>query len=42
MLAGAAFDRAGHYHGVMSVCLVLALMATWASWRMARTDQAQY
>jgi MFS family permease len=42
VLAGAAFDRSGHYHGVMWACLLLALLATWASWRMRRTGLAQY
>lgn len=42
VLAGAAFDRMGHYHGVMAVCLVLGLLATWASWRMKRIGRAQY
>ena len=42
VLAGAAFDRAGHYHGVMWACLLLALMATWASWRTWRSGQAPY
>ncbi len=42
VLAGAAFDRAGHYRGVMAVCLALAVLATWASWRMQRIGRARY
>ena len=42
VLAGAAFDRMGHYHGVMAVCLVLGLLATWASWRMKCIGRSQY
>ncbi len=42
VLAGAAFDRVGHYHGVMAVCLLLGLLATWASRRMQLTGQARY
>ena len=42
VLAGAAFDRMGHYHGVMAVCLVLGFLATWASWRMKRIGRSQY
>ena len=42
VLAGAAFDQFGHYHGVMAVCLVLGLGATWASWQMKRTGRASY
>ncbi len=42
VLAGAAFDRFGHYQGVMGVCLLLGLMATWASLRMRRTGRSLY
>ena len=42
VLAGAAFDRMGHYFGVMAVCLVLGLLATWASWQMARRGRSSY
>ena len=42
VLAGAAFDRTGHYHGVMAVCLVLGLAGTWASWQMQRTGRQCY
>ncbi len=42
VLAGAAFDRSGHYLGVMAVCGVLSLVATWASWQMQRSGQARY
>lgn len=42
VLAGAVFDRSGHYLGVMAVCGVLSLMATWASWQMKRCGQARY
>jgi MFS family permease len=42
VLAGAAFDQVGHYHGVMAVCLVLGLLATWASRRMQQTGRAMY
>ena len=42
VLAGAAFDRSGHYFGVMAVCLVLGLLATWASWQMARRGRSRY
>jgi len=42
VLAGAAFDRVGHYHGVMAVCLLLGLVATWASRRMQQTGRALY
>jgi len=42
VLAGAAFDRAGHYLGVMTACLVLGLLATWASWRMRQTGRARF
>ena len=40
--AGAAFDRYGHYHGVMAVCLALGLAATWATWRMQRLGKGRY
>jgi MFS family permease len=42
VLAGAAFDWSGHYLGVMAVCGVLSLMATWASRQMKRCGQARY
>lgn len=42
VLAGAAFDRSGDYFGVMAVCLVLGLMATWTSWQMQRTGRARF
>jgi hypothetical protein len=42
VLAGAAFDWGGHYLGVMVVCGVLSLMATWASSQMQRSGQARY
>lgn len=42
VLAGAAFDTSGHYLGVMAVCGVLSLLATWASWQMHRSGQARY
>ncbi len=42
VLAGAAFDWSGHYVGVMAVCGVLSLMATWASRQMQRHGQARY
>lgn len=42
VLAGAAFDRFGHYRGVMAVCLALALLATWASWRMRQMGRARF
>jgi MFS family permease len=42
VLAGAAFDSSGHYLGVMAVCGVLSLMATWASWQTQRSGQARY
>ena len=42
VLAGAAFDHLGHYQGVMGACLVLALLATWSSWRMHQTGRAQF
>ena len=42
VLAGAAFDFSGHYLGVMAVCGVLSLMATWASQQMKRCGHARY
>ena len=42
VLAGAAFDWSGHYLGVMAVCGVLSLSATWASRQMKRSGQARY
>ncbi|PUE18455.1 hypothetical protein B9Z38_13465 [Limnohabitans sp. MMS-10A-160] len=42
VLAGAVFDHSGHYLGVMAVCAVLSLCATWASRQMKRSGQAQY
>jgi MFS family permease len=42
VLAGAAFDWSGHYLGVMAVCGVLSLSATWASRQMQRSGQARY
>jgi MFS family permease len=42
VLAGAAFDWNGHYLGVMAVCGVLSLCATWASHQMKRSGLAQY
>ena len=42
VLAGAAFDRVGHYSGVMAACLALGLLATWASWRMQGVGRARY
>ena len=42
VLAGAAFDRSGHYFGVMAVSGVLGLLATWASWQMLRTGRSRY
>ncbi len=42
VLAGAAFDHWGHYHGVMAVCLLLGLAATWATRRMQQTGRASY
>ncbi len=42
VLAGAVFDWSGHYLGVMAVCGVLSLCATWASQRMQRSGQARY
>ena len=42
VLAGAAFDRWGHYFGVMAACLALGFLATWASWRMQRVGRARF
>lgn len=42
VLAGAVFDWSGHYLGVMAVCGVLSLCATWASQCMQRSGQARY
>jgi MFS family permease len=42
VLAGAAFDRYGHYHGVMAVCLLLGLVAAWVSRRMQQTGKVLY
>jgi len=42
VLAGAAFDHWGHYQGVMGGCLVLALLATWSSWRMQQMGRARF
>ena len=42
VLAGAVFDHSGHYLGVMAVCGVLSLCATWASLQMKRSGLAQY
>lgn len=42
VLAGAVFDHSGHYLGVMAVCAVLSLCATWASRQMKRCGQARY
>jgi MFS family permease len=42
VLAGAAFDWSGHYLGVMAVCGVLSLCATWASRQMKLSGQARY
>jgi len=42
VLAGAVFDHSGHYLGVMAVCGVLSLCATWASRQMKRSGLAQY
>jgi len=42
VLAGAVFDYSGHYLGVMAVCGVLSLSATWASRRMKLSGLAQY
>lgn len=42
VLAGAVFDHSGHYLGVMVVCGVLSLCATWACRQMAASGQARY
>ncbi len=42
VLAGAVFDHSGHYLGVMAVCGVLSLSATWASRQMKRSGQVAY
>lgn len=42
VLAGAAFDMSGHYLGVMAVCGLLTLCATWASRQMKQSGSAQY
>jgi MFS family permease len=42
VLAGAVFDHSGHYLGVMAVCGVLSLSATWASRQMQRSGQVTY
>ena len=42
VLAGAVFDGSGHYLGVMAVCGVLSLSATWASRQMQRSGLARY
>lgn len=42
VLAGAAFDGSGHYLGVMVVCGVLSLIATWASLQTQRSGQVRY
>jgi MFS family permease len=42
VLAGAVFDHSGHYLGVMAVCGVLSLCATWASRQMKRSGQSRY
>jgi MFS family permease len=42
VLAGAVFDHSGHYLGVMAVCGVLSLCATWASRQMKRSGQVTY
>ena len=42
VLAGAAFDWSGHYLGVMAVCGVLSLVATWACRQTQRSGQARY
>jgi MFS family permease len=42
VLAGAAFDGSGHYLGVMVVCGVLSLIATWASLKTQRSGQVRY
>jgi MFS family permease len=42
VLAGAVFDHSGHYLGMMTVCGVLSLCATWASRQMKRNGQVTY
>ena len=42
VLAGAVFDHSGHYLGVMAVCGVLSLSATWASRQMKRSGHVTY
>jgi len=42
VLAGAVFDGSGHYLGVMAVCGVLSLSATWVSRQMQRSGLARY
>jgi MFS family permease len=42
VLAGAAFDWSGHYFGVMAVCGLLSLSATWASRQMQRSGHARF
>jgi MFS family permease len=42
VLAGAVFDHSGHYLGVMAVCGVLSVCATWASRQMKRSGQSRY
>jgi MFS family permease len=42
VLAGAVFDHSGHYLGVMAVCGVLSLSATWASQQMKLSGQVTY
>lgn len=42
VLAGAAFDQSGHYRGVMALCVLLGLLATWASWQTKRLGRVQY
>jgi MFS family permease len=42
VLAGAVFDQSGHYLGVMGLCVVLGLLATWASWRTQRLGRVRY
>ena len=42
VLAGAVFDHSGHYLGVMAVCGVLSLSATWASRQMKRSGRVTY
>ena len=42
VLAGAAFDWSGHYFGVMAVCGLLSLSATWSSRQMQRSGHARF